>query len=194
MGDYKIFLGYGAIVVGIIGYIPYLYGIFKNKVRPHAFSWLVWGTTIGIVFFIQLEEKGGAGSWVTGISSLICFAIFILASLKNRQKFPLFDWMSLFSALFVLLLWWKTNNSILSIVLITVADTMGFLPTFRKAFLKPFEEVAITFILNAVKYSIAIIALENLSLASWLYPATVVFTNSAFVSMLFLRRRQLKIL
>jgi len=42
-----------------------------------------------------------------------------------------------------------------------------------------------------LKFVLAIIALENYSLVTWLYPASLVFTNLFFVIMLVVRRRQI---
>lgn len=78
-------------------------------------------------------------------------------------------------------------------ILITVIDTLGFAPTFRKAYHKPQEETLITFALSAVKFVISIVALSNYSTVTVLYPASLVLMNGLFVAMLIIRRKQLGI-
>lgn len=77
--EYKIFLGYLAVVIGIVSYIPYITNIFRGKTKPHAFSWLVWAVLTGIAFAAQIVENGGAGTWVIEATALTCMVIFILA-------------------------------------------------------------------------------------------------------------------
>ena len=76
-------------------------------------------------------------------------------------------------------------------MLITVIDALGFVPTFRKSYSRPFEETAVTYAISGLKFVVAILALENLSLVTWLYPASLVLMNGLFVGMVLTRRRQL---
>ncbi len=82
--EYKIFLGYLAVIIGIVSYVPYITNIFRGKTKPHAFSWLVWSVLTGIAFAAQVVEHGGAGSWITGSTALTCVVIFILALFKGN--------------------------------------------------------------------------------------------------------------
>lgn len=188
MNDYRELLGYLAAGIGIIGYVPYFRDIFANKTKTHAFSWLVWAILTGIAFVIQVVEGAGPGAWVMGISTLACSCIFVLALFKGQKTFPLFDWVSLFAAFFSLLLWWITEDPTLSVILITVVDAVGYLPTFRKGFHKPYEETVTTYVLSTVKFIPAILALESYSIATWFYPASLLVMNGAFSLMLVIRR------
>jgi hypothetical protein len=186
----KELLGFVAVSIGLIGYIPYFRDIFRGKTKPHAFSWFVWSVLTGTAFAVQITEDAGAGSWVTGVTAAACFSIFLIALFKGRKTFPLFDWMTLIVACVSIFLWWLTNDPTLSVILITFIDAVGFLPTFRKGFVKPFEDTAITFALSAIKFIPALMALERFTLTTWLYPASLVFMNGLFVVMLYVRRKQ----
>lgn len=190
--NYRDYLGVLAIIIGFIGYVPYFRNIISKKTKPHAFSWLVWGVLTGIAFFGQLADRGGAGAWVTGFTALVCFTFFILALQRGHKDFPLFDWFCLAGAGLGLLLWFLTNNPLLAIVLITVIDMLGFIPTFRKSISKPYEETAFTYTMSGLKFVVAIIALQHYSWVTVLYPASLVLTNGAFVPLLLVRRAQLK--
>ena len=194
MDTFKIVLGSLASIIALGSYLPYFRDIFKASTKPHAFSWLIWTLLDVIAFAAQVVEKGGAGTWVTGVSAVFCFAIFILALKKGEKKFVLFDWISLAGALLALLLWLLTNDPTLSVILVTITDAIGYLPTFRKGYLKPYEETLILFGLSAVKFVFGIMALETFTLATWLYPASLVLTNTVFVVMVLIRRKQVRAL
>ena len=190
MDDYKIILGFVTLVIAVISYSFYFRNIFLGLTKPHAFSWFVWSIIAGIAFFAQVSQNGGAGAWVTGFTAVVCFVISVIASFKASEPFKVFDWVSLFAAIFALVLWYYSNNPTSAVVLVTIVFALGFLPTFRKGFYKPYEETATTFGLNAFKFAISILALSSFSISTWLYPLTLVVLNTCFVAMLIVRRRQ----
>jgi hypothetical protein len=185
-------LGVLAIIIGLTGYVPYFRNIFLGKTKPHAFSWLVWGVLTGIAFFGQLAGKGGAGSWVTGATALVCIAIFLLALDRGEKDFPKSDWLCLIGAGVALLFWALTNSSLIAIILITIIDFIGFLPTFRKSYYKPFDETVFTYVLSGLKFIVGILALQKYSIVTILYPASLVLTNGLFVCLAMIRRQKLK--
>ena len=187
--DYKLVLGGLAVVIGLYGYLSYFRGIFSGKTKPHAFSWLVWAVLTGIVFVAQVVKGGGAGSWITGITSLFCFAIFVLALFKGRRDFPRFDWLCLIGAGVSLLLWWLTHDPTATIILIILTDAIAFAPTYRKGYYKPYEETVTQYVMASLKSAFSLFALQSYSLATWLFPLYLVVANGLFVVLLSVRRR-----
>lgn len=192
MVDYKEVLGFIATLLGLIGYWPYFLDLFKGKTKPHAFSWFVWSILTGIAFAAQIMEEAGPASWVTGLSACICFIIFLFALFKGKKTFPVIDWIALVISLVAIFFWRLTGDPTLSVILVTAADALGFFPTFRKSYYQPFGETLSTFIFATIKWIPAIMALENYTISTWLYPLSLVVMNGAFVCMLFLRRKQLR--
>jgi len=190
--DYKIILGLIAVVIALAGYIPYFKDIFRGKTKPHAFTWLVWASLTGIAFFGQLFDGGGAGAWVTGFTALVSFVIFFLAIGRGEKNITPSDKWSLSGAVVALILWFLTDSPLGSVILITLIDALGFYPTFRKSYHKPHEETMLTFFLSGLKFIIAIIALQNYSVVTYLYPASLVLMNFIFVGLLIVRRKQQK--
>ncbi len=189
--DYKALLGVIAVVIGFIGYVPYFRDIYRGKTKPHAFSWLVWGVLTGIAFVGQVVSGGGAGAWVTGFTAIACIIIFILALRKGRKDFPFIDWASLVGAGFALLLWFATDNPLAAVILVSVIDMLGFVPTFRKTFVRPNEETTFTYLMSSLKFVIAMFALQHYSLVTVLYPLSLILTNAAFIALQVTRRKQL---
>lgn len=189
--EYKAALGIIAVIVGLIGYVPYFRDIFANKTKPHAFSWLVWGVLTAIAFGGQIVGKAGAGAWVTGVTALVCFTIFILSLSKGVKDFPLVDWLCLLGAVFSLGLWAITKNPLTAIVLITVIDMLAFVPTFRKSYKEPYSETSFTYMMSGLKFLVSFFALRTYSFVTVLYPLSLVVTNGAFVIMTNTRRRRI---
>lgn len=189
--DDKALLGVLAVVIGFIGYAPYFRDIFRGKTKPHAFSWLVWGVLTGIAFVGQVVSDGGAGAWVTGFTAVICLAIFILALSKGKRDFPVVDWISLAGAGFALLLWFLTEDPLAAVILVSVIDALGFIPTYRKSYIRPSEETLFTYNMSSLKFVVGLFALESYSLVTVLYPLSLIVTNTVFVILLITRRKQL---
>jgi hypothetical protein len=190
--DYKIILGYLAVIVGFLGYIPYLRDIFRNKTKPHIFSWFLWGLIETIILAIQINQHAGAGAWVTGFTAFICFLIAGLSFKKGIKEFLRLDWVLLFASLFSLLLWWFTNNPLTATILLILTDAAAFSITFRKTYKYPYTETVIEYVFAALKSLVGIFALQTYNLNTWLFFAYLVIANSAFVIMTIVRRKQLE--
>lgn len=191
MSEFKTILGAIAVAMALVSYVPYVRDIFLGKTKPHAFSWLVWASLTGIAFFGQVSDDGGAGTWVTGFTALVCLAIFALALTKGENQITISDTLSLAGAIIAGVLWYITKDPLGSVILITIIDAFGFYPTFRKSYYKPNEETSITYSLSGLKFVVALFALENYTIVTWLYPASLVVMNLAFVGMQMVRRKQL---
>lgn len=187
---YKAALGAIAVIVAFVSYVPYIKNIFSGKTKPHAFSWLVWGILNGIAFAGQMHDKGGAGAWSVGLTAVVMFFIFSVSLKRGEKDIRPFDWFCLMSALLSLIPWFLTNDPLISVILITAIDALGFLPTVRKSFKRPHQETLVTFLLSILKYSLVVIALQKYTLVTVLFPLSLVIMNALFVGMLVIRRRQ----
>lgn len=185
-------LGFTAMIVAFLSYVPYFRDISVGKTKPHAFSWLIWGVLSGISFAAQITGRAGPGSWVSAFTTVVCFIIFFLALKKGEKNIVALDWFSLFGAAVAILAWLLIKGPLFSVFLITIIDVFGFLPTYRKSFNKPTQETLVTYVLSGLKYVFALLALNNVSIITALYPASVLFMNWTFVLMLIMRKKQLK--
>jgi len=185
-------LGIFAVALGLLGYVFYVRGILQGKVKPHAFTWSVWGLLTSIAFVAQITKGGGAGAWVTGVTALCSFgftAVGLHAS--SREFISKSDWVFFICALLTIPIWYLTGNPLWSVIVITIIDFVAFVPTIRKAFFKPETENAWTYLLSGLKFVISLFALERFTLTTSLYPASLVLVNFAFV-LLLIRRKQAK--
>lgn len=188
--DWKEFLAAVAVVMTVAGYAYYFWDIFAGKTKPHAFTWLVWASLTAIAFAGQVTDGAGPGAWITFLTALVSSIIFFLALFKGEKDIARSDWWSLAGAGVALLLWLLTSDPLLAIILVTVVDFLGFLPTIRKSIRKPHEETLVSYLLAGLKFVLAILAIDNYSVVTVLYPASLVFANLFFVVLLVMKRRQ----
>ncbi len=190
--EIRSFLGIAASLIGLIGYIPYVRDIRSGRTRPHIFSWFIWAIMESIACAAILTGGGFAGSWAHAVTAAICVYVVIL-SLKNGEKqITLVDKICLTLSLIAIALWKSTSNPLYAVILVVIADGLAYIPTFRKAFYRPQEETLITFVLNAIKQVLVLCSMSAYSPTTVLFDAYLISANTAFVSMLIIRRRQLK--
>lgn len=187
---YKELLSGVAIALTIIAFFPYIRSIHQGKTKPHVFSWVIWGSTTFIVFLAQLSGHGGVGAWPIGVSGLITLYVAVLAYRKTSDSvITRMDWVFFLAAMTSLPLWYLTSDPLWAVVILTTVDILGFGPTFRKAYWRPYEEQLLFFVLVATRNLISIPALEHYSLTTMLFPAVVAAVCLIFIVMVVVRRR-----
>lgn len=179
-----------AIVLTFIGYYPYIRSIYRAQTTPHVFTWAIWGSVTVVVAFAQLSDGGGVGVWPVLISGIITLYVAVLAYRRRGDiRFSRADRVFLVLALSSLPAWYLTSNPLWAVVILTSVDMMGYAPTFRKAWWRPYSENLTFYGIMMLRNCIVIAALENLSLTTVLFPAVIALTTGVFIVMVLLRRR-----
>lgn len=179
-----------AIALTFIAFFPYIRSIMQGKIKPHVFSWIIWGSTTFIVFLAQLEDNGGAGAWPIGVSGIITIYVAITAFIKRSDiTITKTDWMFFLAAMVSLPFWYFTSDPLWAVIILTTVDVFGFGPTIRKAYSFPFEEQLTFFALFMIRNLIAIMALENYSITTVLFPAVIASACLFLILMVTYRRR-----
>ncbi len=178
-----------AVGLTFYAFFPYIRSIHAGKTKPHAFSWIIWGATTFIVFFAQISDGAGIGAWPIGISGAISLYVAILAYCRRSDSSTTrLDWLFFILALAALPVWFFTSDPLWAVIILTIVDLLGFGPTVRKAFFHPHQEKIGFFTLFAVRNFLAIIALENYSVTTVLFPAVVGLACVLLVIMIAVRR------
>ncbi len=137
----------------------------------------------------MLSSKGGIGSFPVGVSALVCFFIAFLAYKKvSHDVISRSDWLFFTLALGAIPLWYMTDSALNAVILLSIIDTLGFIPTFKKAYHYPFEEQLSFFMMMLFKDIFALMALEEYNLTTLLFPITLDVSTIAFIIMVFIRR------
>ncbi|MBI2025271.1 hypothetical protein HYW59_02315 [Candidatus Kaiserbacteria bacterium] len=191
MVDYHIVLGVVSVILALVGYATYFRSIFKGETKPHAFTWIAFTLIDGTIFFIQLAEGGGPGSWVLGVAAFFAAFVSVLALSRGERDVRAIDWACLAGAVLGLVLWLGTESPLGAVLVLTVTNLFAVAPTFRKSFVKPDEESMVIWALDVVKFSMSVFALESRTLTTALFPASIAISNGALVVMVLLRRQKL---
>ena len=189
---YKELLSGVAIALTLIAFLPYIRSIINGAIKPHVFSWVIWGITTLIVFFAQLEDNGGVGAWPIGVSGSLTLFIALLAYIKRSEiTVTKMDWLFFVLAMLSLPFWYFTSDPLWAVVILTTVDVLGFGPTVRKAYNFPHSESAFFYALFAVRNLIVVMALENYSVTTVLFPAVIAAACMMLMAMITYRRRVL---
>ena len=182
----------GLITVGLslVAYAPYLSDVIKRKIKPHPYSWFVWGLTATIMSGLQILYGGGAMAWSTLTTGVICFIICGLTwrnggkRLITRQ-----DKVSFVAALVATLLWLLADEPTLSMLLLVSADIFGFIPSVRKTWRDPYSETLTMWTINVFRHGLNIFAISTYTLLTLVDPVVWVICNLSFCIMVLVRRR-----
>ena len=187
---YKEILSAVAIALTLVAFVPYIRTIISGTTKPHVFSWVIWGATTFVVFLAQLKGKGGVGAWPIGVSGSITIFVAFLAYVKRADiTITKTDWLFFTSAMSSLPLWYLTSDPVWAVVVLTTVDVLGFGPTVRKAYSFPHSESLLFFSLFAARNLLVIMALENYSVTTVLFPAVIAAACMLLMAMVTYRRR-----
>lgn len=181
-----------AVFLTILGYIPYLRDTFTGKTTPHIYTWFIWGLVTAIAYALQVSDGAGVGSWVTLVVAIISFIIFGVGLINGKRDITRSDTVFFILSFIALYFWLIAKQPILSILLVSTIDMLGFIPTIRKSWHKPRSETLFTYQLNAFRHGLSFFALQNYTIITWLYPITWSLANFLFSLMLIIRRKQLR--
>lgn len=189
--ELKLILGVVSSVLALICFLPYIRDVLKRKTEPHMYSWLVWTVLQTIGVSAQFSEGAGYGAWALAIGVFFCFVIFILSFKFGTKNISRFDTVCLVASLVAIVVFLGLENAVWAVILVSVIDFFGFLPTFRKGYQEPHTETVSTFIMSAICNALSLLALQNYTAPTIIYVASLLFTNSSFSLMIVLRRRWL---
>jgi hypothetical protein len=173
--------------------VPYFRDLLNGKTRPHVFSWLIWGIVTSIIFALQISAGAGVGAYVTLAVAALSFAIFLLSLRNGNRDIKRLDVVFFVLALLSIPLWLIVKQPVLSIVLLSTIDMLGFLPTIRKSWNDPYSETLALYVITTFRHALSILGLFEYNIVTMLFPVTWVFANAGFAVLLIVRRKKLGI-
>ena len=191
--NFKVAIGIIAVLLTFIGYVPYIRDLIRDKIQPHIYSWFIWGIMTSIVFALQISDQAGPGAFVTLAAAMSVIVVLTLSFLKKgKRDIVLTDTIFFILAFVALCLWLFAKQPVLSIVLLTVTELFAFVPTIRKSWHKPYSETLAFYVINTLRFTLAIVALDRYTIITAIYPVTWLFGNALFSLMLTMRRKRVQ--
>jgi hypothetical protein len=189
--DRNTLFGALSILMMVLSRAGYFAASLRGRTRPHSFSWFIWGAISGIGFAAQVAEGAGPGSWARGFGCVTCFGLAAIGALKGEKEIKLSDWVTLAVALSAIPLWAVTKTPFWSVIIVCCIDTIGYLPTVRKSWKRPHEEMALSYLVSSLGAAFSMLAIAQYTPSTWLYPLVLVFSNGAMWAFLNMRRAAL---
>lgn len=189
--DQYIFFAVAAIIVSIIRYITYFYTLFKGDTKPHAFSWLLWGSVTGVGTIVQLSLDAGPSTWALGFVSVTCLLISVISFFIGEKTYTKSDWVALIACFLAIPIWQATNDPLLALLIIMTIDVLSFWPTIRKSFNKPDTEPPLSFGFAGLRYFFMLLAVPDPEWSTLMYPFFLMASDWGFAIYIVIRRAQL---
>ena len=111
---------------------------------------------------------------------------------KGKKDITKVDTIFLIVAFIAFGFWLVLKQPVISVILITGVELLGFAPTIRKSWNKPHSETASFYFLNIFRFILAIFALEKYTIVTTLNPIAWMLGNGLLAAILLIRRKKLK--
>ena len=191
MEYYKEILWVITVIIWIYAYYPYIRDIFKGTTKPHLFSWIIFLIMDTIAFLIQIGDNAGPWSWWTLTTGLLGIIVLVLAFKRWEKHITTSDCIAFVLALLCITFYVLLPDPAYSLYLVLCISALALYPTARKSFHKPTEETLSIYVIAIIRSIISIFATINISLLTIWLPAFLILINTAFVTMVLIRKKQL---
>lgn len=185
----KEIIAYIAVLLAIVGNLPYLRDIIKKRVQPHPYTWLVWSIVSCIIFFGQLAKGAGFGAIPTAASEIFTIIIFFFSlqyGFKNIQKT---DTIFLVIALLGIVPWVLTKDPTISVIIAVSIDLVAFMPTIRKTYQHPETETPMLYSMNVLRHILMLFSMQAYNIATTLHSIAMITTNTLMTGLILRKRR-----
>ena len=191
--NFKFVIAIFATLFTILGYIPYFKDIFARKTTPHLYTWLIWTITQGTAAAALLYGGGKFGSFSLILGSILAFSIFLISLKYGTEDVTLKDKIILIFALLAIVVWWQLDNPLVAVLMVSIIDGVGYIPTIRKSFKDPRSETISFWVIMAIVALLALISSAEYNFLTVTYLAVLFAGDMAVISVCLFRRRVVKI-
>lgn len=189
--EIKIIFSAISVIIGIWAFFPYFKDIILKQTTPHVFTWLIWIITQGTATAGIWFGNGGVGAIGLTTGTFLVVIIFFMSLRNGKKDITKSDIVVLAIALSAIMIWWLLNNPVLAVLLVSVINVIGFIPTFRKSYNHPWTETALTWGSFVVANIFAVLALESYNLLTLSYLISISLADMALLIFLLIRRRHI---
>ncbi|MSR73025.1 hypothetical protein EXS61_00230 [Candidatus Parcubacteria bacterium] len=187
--DFKFWLAVLTSILTIWAFYGYFRDIFKKKTKPHVYTWLVWSITQGTATAVLVYGGGGYGAMSLIVSTVVVFVIFLLSFKYGTTNITTSDTIVLIAALIAIAVWWQLKNPLLTVLIASAIDGLGYIPTFRKTYQEPWSET-LAYWLNMFALSVlTMVSNTEYNLLTLTYLTVLALANITVYLICLIRRR-----
>lgn len=170
MQTYKIIASTLASGIAIVAYIPYLIDMFKGKNKPHLYTWISIFLITSIVAYIQVIGGAGVGAIPTILGVIIDGVILFYCFRFGTKDIVFIDKVCLALSMIGVVAYAILNDKpVVSLIIVTIAEVISFVPTFRKTRNDPYSESLTSYYFLMAKLVLILVALQNYNILTISY-------------------------
>ena len=179
----KIIASIIATAIAVVAYVPYLIDMFRGKNRPHLYTWISIFLITAVVAYLQLMGGAGVGAIPTILGVGVDGVILFYCLRFGTKDIVFIDKICLAIAIFGVISYLILNNHpVVSLAIVTIAEIISFVPTFRKTRNDPYSESLPSYYLLMVKLSLILVALEKYNALTVSYSTLWILVFIVFLS------------
>ena len=180
------------VIIHLMSLSIYIHSIIIGKTKPHLFTWIIWSIAPIIGFCAQIHEQETTGTWALATTIVACISICLLSLKYGEKNITRADKIALALSLSAVFPWILTHNPLWSVILVSLIDLGGYIPTIRKSWTKPYDEKLFAYAVSIIPLIISLFLLNDLTFTTALYTCTIIVANFCLVGFCLWRRRVLK--
>lgn len=189
----KIIASSVATVIALVAYVPYLIDMFRGKNQPHLYTWISIFLVTTVVAWLQIVGGAGVGAIPTVLGVFVDGVILFYCFRFGTKDVVFMDKICLgISVVGVLTYIIFRGHPVLSLAVVTAAEMISFVPTFRKTHNDPYSESLPSYYLLMLKLALIIVALEHYNLLTVSYSVLWLAMFVVFLSCTYVWRSQVK--
>jgi hypothetical protein len=182
---------YLSVGFDLLGNVPYLFQVAKGTVKTHPFTWLIWTLLTFIMAIVQYNEGAGGGSWLLINTTIFNTIITTLAFRSNAARIDAKDYAVLVVCILCFPLYFYFQQPILTAIVITLVDSISFIPMIRKSFKSPHDESIAFQCFMVLAYISSLLAMEAYSISTCLFPVAMVLMHGITAVIIVVFRRKI---
>ena len=179
--DKTLLFGLAALILNVIGYVPYIREILAGVVKPQRVTWVIWSILSLIAFVNQIINGGGYSIFFVGSTFALTSTVFALSIFKGVGGASKFDLGILAAVSLLAIAWIGFRESYYSTLFVVMIDCLAALPTLVKAYLKPQTEAYFQWVTSGIGGLFGIISLPMLNFILIVYPLYIAIMNGLIV-------------
>ena len=185
----KAALGVLALVLNIVGYVPYIRDILKGIVRPQRITWGIWTILTSVTAVNQIANGGGFSSLFFVSTTLLVTTTFVLSIKHGVGGATRLDRACLLLAVVLFGYWALAIDTYASTFVAVIIDIVAFTPTLIKTYKMPQTETYPQWALAGIGGVLTLMAVPKLELVLIIYPLYIAIANLLIVTTKFVREK-----